>query len=88
MIYKRRKGQKLVQNLVENWMTETGEIPNGDCIVGHLLTMPDEEFDSYMDDKPYVQRQLWSEDTETKELERQEKHPKTKNIYTKRNNDS
>jgi len=85
MVYKLRKGQLLVKNLVEQWLLETSENPSDGDIVTHLLSMPDEEFDSYMNDKPYIQRQLWSEETEQKELERQEKHPKTKNIYTKRN---
>lgn len=85
MPHKLRKGQLLVKNLNANWLIETGENPDDYNIVVRILSMTDEEFDSYLNDKPYVQRQLWSEDTETKELERQEKFPKTKNIYTKRN---
>lgn len=85
MVYKLRKGQLLIKNLNANWLIETGENPNDYNIVVRILSMTDEEFDSYMNDKPYVQRQLWSDETEQKESERQEKHPKTKNLYTKRN---
>ena len=85
MVYKKRKGQTLIHNLVENWMMETGEVPNGDRIVEHLLQMEDKEFDSYMSNVPYTQRQEWSKDTEQKQLEFEQKHPKSKNIYTKRN---
>lgn len=83
--YQKRKGQKLIHNLVENWMIETGEIPNGDRIVEHLLMMIDKEFDAYLNDEQYTERQEMSKDTEQKQLEFEQKHPKTKNFYTKRN---
>lgn len=66
-------------------MQEVGEVPNGDSIVEHLLQMEDKEFDCYMDNEPYTQRQEWSKDTEQKQLEFEQKHPKSKNSYTKRN---
>lgn len=85
MIYKKRKGQTLIHNLVENWMEEVQEIPNGDRIVEHLLSMEDEEFDKYMNNEPYTQRLEWTEDTKQKQLEFEQKHPKTRNFYTKKN---
>lgn len=63
-------------------MIETGEIPTGDRIVEHMLTMLDEEFDKYMNNEPYTQRLDWSKDTEQKQLEFEQKHPKTKHFRT------
>ena len=84
MTHKKRKGQTLIHNLVENWMTETGEIPNGDRIVEHLLVMEDDEFDKFMNNEPYTKRQEWAKETEQKQLEFEQKHPKTRNFYTKK----
>ena len=85
MTYKKRKGQTLVHNIVENWMIETQEIPNDRSIVEHLLAMEDDEFDKLMNNQPYTQRLEWTEDTKQKQLEFEQKHPKTRNFYTKRN---
>lgn len=82
---KLRKGQLLIKNLNESRILETGENPTDYDIVIDILSMTDEEFDCYLNNQPYTKRQEWREDAEKKELERQEKHPKTRNIYTKRN---
>ena len=85
MVYKLRKGQLLIKNLNASRLIETGENPTDYDIIIDILAMTDEEFDCYLNDQPYTKRQGWRLEAEQKGLEWQEKHPKTKNSYTKRN---
>ena len=82
MGYKKRKGQTLIHNLVENWMQDAGEIPNGDRIVEHLLHMEDDEFDTYMRDEQYTKRQTLMDEVIEKQKEFEEKHPNTRKRST------
>lgn len=84
MVYKKRKGAKLIHGLVQNWMNDAGEVPNDYDIVNHLLSMEDDEFESYLREEPYEKRQLMMDEVIEKQKINEEKHPKTKNFYTKR----
>lgn len=85
MVYKKKKGAKLIHGLVENWMDDTGEIPEDYEIVTHIISMEDDEFDCYLREEPYDKRKILMDEVIEKQKANEAKHPKTRNFYTKRN---
>ncbi|MGI9011099.1 MAG: hypothetical protein ACR2F1_07925 [Nitrososphaeraceae archaeon] len=83
MDIKRTKGQKLVKGMMQNWQDDVGEIATEKDLVGRLLHMDDEEFDTYIIEKEYTKRQVLMDEVIEKEKENEKKHPKTRNFYTK-----
>ena len=77
-----RKGQLLIKNLVEEWMLSTGENPSDHDIVTHILSIDDKEYDAYMNNKSYIDRQMLIDEAIQKQNEDEANKPNTKKHRT------
>ena len=57
MVETSRKGKKFIMNLENQWIEETGSRPTDLEIIDHIITMDNEEFDSYVEGKKYTVRE-------------------------------
>lgn len=61
---RRRKGQKIIHGMWQNWTIETDMTPTNDELINRLLIMEDEEFDAYVRGEDYVFRQEMHEEAD------------------------